>query len=65
MLIGVPVAATPGLVPQLDVLDVTALDVVTPDAPDVVVVELELPQAASTMDTTTIAIGPAARRYKR
>jgi hypothetical protein len=55
MLIGVPVAATPGLVPQAEVLVVLALLVEDADelallvAEELLELELELEQAASTL----------------
>jgi hypothetical protein len=61
-LIGVPVAATPGLAPHCDVLDVLTAGALVAV---VVPAELELPQAASTMDVTSIAVGPTARRSAR
>jgi hypothetical protein len=50
------------LVPHGDVLDVLTAGALVAV---VVLLELELPQAASTMDVTTIAVGPTARRNAR
>jgi len=68
MLIGVPVAATPGLVPQAEVLVVVALELLEADADELLaggelleLDELELLQAARTPSESAASVASSIR----
>ena len=68
MLIGVPVAATPGLVPQAEVLVVAALELLEADADELLaggelleLDELELLQAARTPSESAASVASSIR----
>ena len=68
MLIGVPVAATPGLVPQAEVLVVVALELLDADADELLagdelleLDELELLQAARTPSESAASVASSIR----